>query len=75
MLALVGAGKGVSPTCARAAQYYSRPDVVYVPFNDAPLVEYGLLWTATNSTPKVQAFTEILVETARSSALASSPGH
>lgn len=70
VLALVGAGKGVSPTCARAAQYYSRPDVVYVPFSDAPLVEYGLLWTATNSTPKVQAFIEVLLETARSSALA-----
>ncbi|MFE9404050.1 LysR family transcriptional regulator [Streptomyces sp. NPDC006530] len=68
VLALVGAGKGVSPTCARAAQYYSRPDVVYVPFSDAPLVEYGLLWTATNSTPKVRAFTEVLLETARSSA-------
>ncbi|MEW2128557.1 LysR family transcriptional regulator [Streptomyces sp. NPDC007259] len=70
VLALVGAGKGVSPTCARAAQYYSRPVVVYVPFSDAPLVEYGLLWTATNSTPKVQAFIEVLLETARSSALA-----
>ncbi|OKJ66511.1 LysR family transcriptional regulator [Streptomyces sp. CB02460] len=68
VLALVGAGNGVSPTCARAAQYYSRPDVVYVPFSDAPLVEYGLLWTAANSTPKVQAFVDILLETARSSA-------
>ncbi|TXS04990.1 LysR family transcriptional regulator [Streptomyces sp. col6] len=74
VLALVGAGKGVSPTCARAAQYYSRPDVVYVPFSDAPLVEYGLLWSATNCTPKVQAFTEILLERAQA-ASASSPGH
>ncbi|MFG3250920.1 LysR family transcriptional regulator [Streptomyces sp. NPDC048187] len=65
VLALVGAGKGVSPTCARAAQYYSRPDVVYVPFRDAPPVEYGLLWAATNSTPKVHAFVETLLETAR----------
>ncbi|THA73303.1 LysR family transcriptional regulator [Streptomyces sp. A0642] len=65
VLALVGAGKGVSPTCARAAQYYSRPDVVYVPFRDAPPVEYGLLWAAANSTPKVHAFVETLVETAR----------
>ncbi|MFF7604993.1 LysR substrate-binding domain-containing protein [Streptomyces parvulus] len=69
VLALVGAGKGISPTCARAAQYYSRPDVVYVPFSDAPLVEYGLLWMATNSTPKVQAFTEILLEKADASAM------
>ncbi|MFD5787249.1 hypothetical protein ACIOEZ_07620 [Streptomyces sp. NPDC087866] len=73
VLALVGAGKRVSYTCARAAQYYSRPDVVYVPFSDAPEVEYGLLWAATNSTPKVQAFTEILLERAQA-ASASSPG-
>ncbi|MEU9521714.1 LysR family transcriptional regulator [Streptomyces sp. NPDC048224] len=65
VLALVGAGKGVSPTCARAAHYYSRPDVVYVPFRDAPPVEYGLLWAATNSTPKVHAFIETLLGTAR----------
>ncbi|MEU2021486.1 LysR family transcriptional regulator [Streptomyces sp. NPDC016469] len=64
VLALVAAGKGVSPTCARAAQYYSRPDVVYVPFHDAPLVDYGLLWAATNSTPTVHAFTESLLEEA-----------
>ncbi|MGW2474861.1 LysR family transcriptional regulator [Streptomyces sp. NPDC001665] len=65
VLALVGAGQGVSPTCARAAHYYSRPDVAYVPFSDAPEVEYGLLWAATRSTPKVHAFTQILLETAR----------
>ncbi|MFD0252381.1 LysR substrate-binding domain-containing protein [Streptomyces sp. NPDC127113] len=64
MLALVGAGKGVSPTSARAAHYYSRPDVAYVPFHDAPPVEYGLLWPATGNTPKVRAFVRTVVETA-----------
>ncbi|MEU6449957.1 LysR family transcriptional regulator [Streptomyces sp. NPDC046979] len=64
VLALVGAGKGVSPTSARAADYYSRPDVAYVPFRDAPPVEYGLLWPATGNTPKVRAFVRTVVETA-----------
>ncbi|MFJ8883696.1 LysR family transcriptional regulator [Streptomyces sp. NPDC102402] len=64
VLALVGAGKGVSPTSARAAHYYSRPDVVYVPFHDAPPVEYGLLWPATGNTPKVRAFVRTVLETA-----------
>ncbi|MFH9618167.1 LysR family transcriptional regulator [Streptomyces pratensis] len=64
VLALVGAGKGVSPTSARAAHYYSRPDIVYVPFRDAQPVEYGLLWPVTGNTPKVRAFVETLLETA-----------
>ncbi|WP_329540961.1 LysR family transcriptional regulator [Streptomyces sp. NBC_01358] len=64
ILALVGAGKGVSPTCARAARYYSRPDIAYVPFSDAPPVDYGLLWPATGNTPRVRAFVETVLETA-----------
>ncbi|WP_409061842.1 LysR family transcriptional regulator [Streptomyces sp. SYP-A7185] len=64
VLALVGAGKGISPTSARAAQYYSRPDIVYVPFDDAPPVEYGLLWSTTGNIPKVRAFVQTVLETA-----------
>ncbi|GAA3124343.1 LysR family transcriptional regulator [Streptomyces rectiviolaceus] len=64
VLALVGAGKGISPTSARAAHYYSRPDIVYVPFRDAPPVEYGLLWSATGNIPKVRAFVQTVLETA-----------
>ncbi|MFG2926449.1 LysR family transcriptional regulator [Streptomyces sp. NPDC048305] len=65
VLALVAAGKGVSPTCARAANYYSRPDVAFVPFSDAPPVEYGFLWSATGNSTKVRAFVETALETAR----------
>ncbi|MFF7342084.1 LysR family transcriptional regulator [Streptomyces sp. NPDC008163] len=64
VLALVGAGKGVSPASARAAHYYSRPDIVYVPFRDAPPVEYGLFWSNTGNTPKVRAFVRAIVEAA-----------
>ncbi|MFI6093026.1 LysR family transcriptional regulator [Streptomyces sp. NPDC051218] len=64
VLTMVGAGKGVSPTSARAAHYYSRPDIVYVPFSDAPPVEYGLLWPAAANTPRLRAFVRTVVETA-----------
>ncbi|MFD6418393.1 LysR family transcriptional regulator [Streptomyces sp. NPDC060194] len=64
VLALVGAGKGASPTCARAARYYSRPDIAFVPFSDAPPVEYGLLWSATRNTPRLRAFVGTVLETA-----------
>ncbi|MFE3517091.1 LysR family transcriptional regulator [Streptomyces sp. NPDC059166] len=65
VLALVAAGKGVSPTCLRAANYYSRPDIAFVPFSDAPPVEYGFLRSATGNTAKVRAFVETVLETAR----------
>ncbi|MFC8224596.1 hypothetical protein [Streptomyces sp. NPDC057287] len=64
VLALVAAGKGVCPTCARAAHNYARPDIVPVPFRDAPVVEYGLLRSATGNTPKVRAFVRTVLETA-----------
>ncbi|MGW7066850.1 LysR family transcriptional regulator [Streptomyces sp. NPDC054855] len=64
VLTLVAAGKGVSPTSARAAHYYSRPDIAYVPFSDAPPVEYGLLWPAAANTPALRAFVQTILETA-----------
>ncbi|MEB3963274.1 LysR family transcriptional regulator [Streptomyces kunmingensis] len=62
VLALVGAGKGVSPTSLRAARYYSRPDIVYVPFRDAPPVQYGLTWPASGNTPHVRAFVQAMLD-------------
>lgn len=42
VLSLVAAGLGVSPVAARAAEHHARPGVAFVPFRDAPPVEYGL---------------------------------
>jgi DNA-binding transcriptional LysR family regulator len=58
VLALVAAGKGVSPASLGAAVYYSRPGLVYVPFRDAPPIEYGLMWPATGETARVRAFVQ-----------------
>ncbi|MBB6546933.1 LysR family transcriptional regulator [Nonomuraea rubra] len=65
-LSLVGAGKGVSPASLRAAQYFSHPGVVMVPFHDAPPIEYGLLWRASRETARVRAFAEIIRQAAAS---------
>ncbi|MEU8383915.1 LysR family transcriptional regulator [Streptosporangium sp. NPDC048865] len=64
VLSLVGAGKGVCPTSALAADYYSRPDLAFVPFRDAPPIDYALLWPPTGQTPKVSAFVQTLLTVA-----------
>jgi DNA-binding transcriptional LysR family regulator len=56
MLTLIGAGHGVFPVSSHAGRYYARPDVAYVPFSDAPPVEWGLLWRADSTTTRVRAF-------------------
>jgi DNA-binding transcriptional LysR family regulator len=58
MLTLIGAGHGVFPVGAQARRYYTRPDVAYVPFDDAPPLRWGLLWRADNATARVHAFTQ-----------------
>ncbi|GAB3959189.1 LysR family transcriptional regulator [Actinoallomurus acanthiterrae] len=58
MLTLIGAGQGVFPVGAHAKRYYARPDVVYVPFSDAPPLRWGLLWRADGATARVRAFAE-----------------
>ncbi|GIH95715.1 LysR family transcriptional regulator [Planobispora siamensis] len=58
ILTLVGAGQGVFPMGAQARRYYARPDVVYVPFEDAPPLEWGLLWRADAATARVRAFAQ-----------------
>ncbi|MFC5186008.1 LysR family transcriptional regulator [Actinomadura harenae] len=61
-LSLVGSGKGVSITCVRAGGYYARPDVVIVPFHDAPPIEYALLWPVSRQTARVQGFAELVAQ-------------
>ncbi|MGV9356630.1 LysR family transcriptional regulator [Streptomyces misionensis] len=58
MLTLVGAGEGVFPVGAHARRYFARPDVVYVPFEDAAPMEWGLVWLADGATARVRAFSE-----------------
>ncbi|MEV4741940.1 LysR family transcriptional regulator [Streptomyces sp. NPDC049555] len=56
LLTLVGAGRGVHPTAAHEARYHARPNVTYVPFCDAPPLEYGLVWREHTETARIRAF-------------------
>ncbi|OIJ85089.1 LysR family transcriptional regulator [Streptomyces sp. MUSC 14] len=64
MLALVGAGKGATPVSAKAAEYHGRPDVVYVPFDDAPSVEHVPMWLKGRESAEIQAFVHVLLQIA-----------
>ncbi|NGN67976.1 LysR family transcriptional regulator [Streptomyces sp. A7024] len=68
LITLVGAGRGVFPVGAQVRRYYPRPDVVYVPFSDAPPLEWVLLWRTKGDGERVRAFVRAahdLVEAAR----------
>ena len=56
LLTLVGAGRGVLPVGAQARRYYARPDVSYVPFSDAPPLQWGLIWRTDRASARTRAF-------------------
>ncbi|MGP3967319.1 LysR family transcriptional regulator [Streptomyces sp. 6N223] len=56
LLTVVGAGQGIAQFGAQGAAYYARPDVVYVPFPEAPAYDYALVWRAASETERVRAF-------------------
>ncbi|MFJ8827644.1 hypothetical protein ACIREE_38620 [Streptomyces sp. NPDC102467] len=45
----------------RAARCYGRPDIAFVPFDDAPPVEGALMWRKDYDSAELQAFIEILL--------------
>lgn len=64
VLSLVAAGRGVSPAALRAGQYHARPGIIFVPFRDAPSIEYGLVWPRNGLTARVRSFVETVCEVA-----------
>ncbi|MDL4774841.1 MULTISPECIES: LysR family transcriptional regulator [Thermomonosporaceae] len=59
-------GKGVSPAALRTREHYSRAGVTWIPFSDAPPIEYGLLWRVASETALIRAFAQTIVEIADS---------
>ncbi|TDD81158.1 LysR family transcriptional regulator [Actinomadura darangshiensis] len=62
ILSLVGAGQGATVTTVCAGRYHGRPDVVYVPFDGAPLVDYALMWRGAGDTVGLRNFVRTVVE-------------
>lgn len=65
---LVAAGLGASIVAVRAARYHARPGIAFVPFQDGPTLDYGVLWPATGQTPPALAFVDLLIDLADTTA-------
>lgn len=59
LLTLVAAGAGISPACAAVERYNGRPGITWVPFEDAPPVEFGFLWPTTADSARIRAFVDL----------------
>jgi DNA-binding transcriptional LysR family regulator len=68
IMALVGAGRGVSLVPAAAALHDRRPDLAYVPVTDAEPAVVSLAWPPDRSSPTVKAFVATAREVATASA-------
>ena len=66
MLTLIGAGKGATPVCDWAADYYQRPDIAYVPLTEAPPIDQALVWSTARDTVAVRTFARTLTAVADS---------
>ncbi|MFI6688325.1 LysR family transcriptional regulator [Streptomyces sp. NPDC050485] len=65
VLALVGAGNGATVATVRAGRYHARPDIAYVPFEDAPPVEYALMWRDEDLSAGLQVFIQTVADLAQ----------
>ncbi|WP_258193304.1 LysR family transcriptional regulator [Streptomyces sp. MA5143a] len=58
ILALVAAGRIVSPLNQHVTRYYTHPGISYVPLHDAPRTEWALVWCTARDSPRLHAFAE-----------------
>lgn len=62
ILTTVALGRGVYPVGEHFTRYHARPDISYVPLEDAPPVRWGPVWLPANETARVRAFIQSTVE-------------
>ncbi|TDD24510.1 LysR family transcriptional regulator [Nonomuraea diastatica] len=58
LLALIAAGQGISPVAASVERYYNRPDIAFVPFEDAPDTDVAVVWRTAAGTARIRAFVQ-----------------
>jgi DNA-binding transcriptional LysR family regulator len=62
LLTLIAAGKGICPVAAHNIRYHPRPDVAYIPFEDAQPFEFGPVWRTAGETAEVRSFLKAVAE-------------
>ncbi|WP_354644317.1 LysR family transcriptional regulator [Kitasatospora camelliae] len=63
-LQLIGAGSGGCIVGAQVTRFYTRPDVAYIPFSDAPPIDWAPVWLKSNNTRLIRAFAHTAQEVA-----------
>jgi len=48
----------VSPVAASVERYYARPDIAFVPIDDAPRTEVAVVWRTAGATARIRAFVQ-----------------
>ncbi|MDI6105943.1 LysR family transcriptional regulator [Actinoplanes sp. NEAU-A12] len=60
VVAAVASGQMVTPVHAQTARYFARPDIVYVPIEDAPLARWALIWRNDAEPRAVRALAHVV---------------
>ncbi|MDI2125943.1 LysR family transcriptional regulator [Yinghuangia seranimata] len=63
-LALVASGQAVCVGDSQVLDFYTRPDVVYVPLLDARRIEHALVWLTSAENARMRAYMEAVRDTA-----------
>jgi DNA-binding transcriptional LysR family regulator len=63
-LQLIGSGAGACIVGAQVTRFYARPDIAYLPFSDAPPIEWAPVWLTGDNTPRMRAFARTAQEVA-----------
>ncbi|MFJ3086814.1 LysR family transcriptional regulator [Streptomyces sp. NPDC086838] len=64
VLSLISGGKGATVAAIAAGTYHVRPDIAYIPFDDAGPVEYALMWRDGDASARLQVLIRTVVEVA-----------
>lgn len=64
ILALVSAGECVTIGDEQLLEYYSRPDITYVPMPDMPNLRHALVWRTAAENARMRAYVEAVAEIA-----------
>ncbi|MER5966065.1 LysR family transcriptional regulator [Streptomyces sp. NPDC002057] len=63
-LSLIGADHGAFVVGAQVTRYFARPDVVYVPFSDAPPLEWVPTWLSATPENAIRLFNRAALDAA-----------
>jgi hypothetical protein len=65
MLAMVARNEVVHPTISSFPDHYRHPGVTFVPIQDMPPMEAGLVWRTAGQTAAIRAFAQAATDVGR----------